>query len=173
MTTGADIKLKKIYQPIAKELKQTQTILSAVLRGGDRYVAEIGRFVERSPGKLLRPALVLLAAKCGKPDRGRAVNLAAAIELIHMATLTHDDVIDRAKLRRGQPSVSAKYGADKAVLFGDYLYSRAFEMISRLIDGKFPDYEQIIPKSFDRFSINLFRHCYTNFLSKPGLLDSE
>ena len=126
------MQLKTIYAPIDKELKQTRKILAGVLRSGDRGVAEIGRYVWRAPGKLLRPALVLLAAKCGKPDRRRAVNMAAAIELIHMATLTHDDVIDKAKLRRGQASVGAKFGAAKAVLFGDYLYSRAFEIISQL-----------------------------------------
>ncbi|HEV2727307.1 MAG TPA: polyprenyl synthetase family protein, partial [Solirubrobacterales bacterium] len=85
-------------------------------------------------GKRLRPMLVLL---CGGPERsGAAVPAAAAIELIHMATLVHDDVLDDAPLRRGLPTVAATSGRDRAVATGDLLFSRAFALLAGAEDAR-------------------------------------
>ncbi|HST68308.1 MAG TPA: polyprenyl synthetase family protein [Solirubrobacterales bacterium] len=85
-------------------------------------------------GKRLRPMLVLL---CGGPDRSEAaVPAAAAIELIHMATLVHDDVLDDAPLRRGLPTVAATSGRDRAVATGDLLFSRAFALLAEAEDAR-------------------------------------
>jgi geranylgeranyl pyrophosphate synthase len=85
-------------------------------------------------GKRLRPMLVLL---CSGPDRSEAaVPAAAAIELIHMATLVHDDVLDDAPLRRGLPTVAATSGRDRAVATGDLLFSRAFALLAGADDGR-------------------------------------
>ena len=84
----------------------------------------------RSGGKRIRPLLTLASAKlCGYKDGGRDINLAACIELIHNATLLHDDVIDNSQLRRGNKTANSIWGNQSSVLVGDYLFSRCFEMM--------------------------------------------
>ncbi|MBI5700546.1 polyprenyl synthetase family protein [Candidatus Saganbacteria bacterium] len=125
--------LIEIYGPIKKELLQIEKRLHTLLsRDADKYVAEIGNYILKKPGKRLRPALVLLSARLGSSIKPKVIDLAAAIELIHTATLIHDDIIDRAEKRRSQKSVNIKYGRDAAILFGDFLYSKAFELIASL-----------------------------------------
>ena len=79
-------------------------------------------------GKRIRPALVLLAAMCGKYDPGHAVSAAMAVEVTHAATLVHDDVIDRSPTRRGRPTVAAALGDEPAIVVGDYYFAKAYEM---------------------------------------------
>ena len=87
-------------------------------------VAEASTHLIKAGGKRLRPALVMIASRAGEPGR-RSTDLAAtAIELVHLATLYHDDVIDEAETRRGVPTAHAKWGTDVAVLAGDYLFAR-------------------------------------------------
>ena len=78
-------------------------------------------------GKRIRPALVLLAAKCGRYDLERLAPAAIAVELTHAATLVHDDVIDRAEVRRGRPTVAAKLGNEPAIVVGDFYFAKAYE----------------------------------------------
>jgi heptaprenyl diphosphate synthase len=78
-------------------------------------------------GKRIRPALVLLAAKCGRYDLERLTPAAIAVELTHAATLVHDDVIDRAEVRRGRPTVAAKLGDEPAIVVGDFYFAKAYE----------------------------------------------
>jgi heptaprenyl diphosphate synthase len=78
-------------------------------------------------GKRIRPALVLLAAKCGKYDLRKLTPAAIAVELTHAATLVHDDVIDRAQVRRGRPTVAAQLGDEPAIVVGDYYFAKAYE----------------------------------------------
>lgn len=83
-------------------------------------------------GKLLRPALLLIGSDFGrKADSGRIERLAAAIEILHVATLIHDDIIDESPLRRGRPSLYASSGATRAVLAGDWLFSRCFDLAAQ------------------------------------------
>ncbi len=82
-------------------------------------------------GKRLRPALVLLAASLGRYDLGRVAPAAMAVEITHAATLVHDDVIDRAQLRRGRPTVAAAHGNEPAIVIGDYYLVQAYELASR------------------------------------------
>ncbi|MCA1949880.1 MAG: polyprenyl synthetase family protein [Treponema sp.] len=79
-----------------------------------------------NPGKMLRPGMLILASQFGNPDPKKIYPLAAAIEMLHTATLIHDDVIDDSPLRRGLPAVHINYGKKDAVLFGDFLLSRCF-----------------------------------------------
>ncbi len=96
--------------------------------GHAEALAAIANELRQAGGKRLRPALLLLAAgACGAPDSEQAVRLGAIIEMLHAATLVHDDILDGAGLRRGQPSAPARWGAQNAVLAGDWLYMRAFE----------------------------------------------
>ena len=78
-------------------------------------------------GKRIRPALVLLAAKCGTYDLERLTPAAIAVELTHAATLVHDDVIDRAQVRRGRPTVAAQLGDEPAIVVGDFYFAKAYE----------------------------------------------
>jgi heptaprenyl diphosphate synthase len=78
-------------------------------------------------GKRIRPALVLLAAKCGRYDLDRLTPAAIAVELTHAATLVHDDVIDRAQVRRGRPTVAAQLGDEPAIVVGDFYFAKAYE----------------------------------------------
>jgi len=92
-------------------------------------INQLGHYIITSGGKRLRPLLVLLSARaCGNTD-ARHVDLAAIIEFIHTATLLHDDVVDASELRRGRETANALFGNEASVLVGDFLYSRAFEMM--------------------------------------------
>src|SRR5437773_3106290 len=82
-------------------------------------------------GKRIRPALVLLAAKCGRYDLERLRPAAMAVELTHAATLVHDDVIDRSTTRRGRPTVAATLGDEPAIVIGDFYFARAYEHAAR------------------------------------------
>ncbi|MBN2062297.1 MAG: polyprenyl synthetase family protein [Deltaproteobacteria bacterium] len=86
-------------------------------------------YVLVNSGKRIRPMLVVLGSNLGESDINHVRLVGAAVEMIHIATLVHDDIIDKSILRRGQKTVASEHGIDKAVLLGDYLYSQAFEKI--------------------------------------------
>jgi len=99
------------------------------LKSDIALINELGRYIINSGGKRLRPLLVLLSARaCGYQGQDHT-ELAAVIEFIHTATLLHDDVVDASELRRGNETANAIWGNEAAVLVGDFLYSRAFEMM--------------------------------------------
>lgn len=86
----------------------------------------------KTPGKRLRPALIILSLKATGKWNPKVIPVAAAIEILHTATLIHDDILDEAELRRGQITVNARWGDDMALLLGDYLYFKAFSILSRV-----------------------------------------
>ena len=92
-------------------------------------VEKIGHYIVESGGKRLRPLLVLLAANACQYKGDRHISLAAVVEFIHTATLLHDDVVDNSELRRGKDTANAKWGNAPSVLVGDFLYSRAFQIM--------------------------------------------
>ncbi|MFT5929883.1 MAG: octaprenyl-diphosphate synthase [Oceanospirillaceae bacterium] len=92
-------------------------------------VEKIGQYIIDSGGKRLRPLLVLLAARACGYQQNQHITLAAVVEFIHTATLLHDDVVDTSDLRRGKPTANNKWGNSSSVLVGDFLYSRAFQML--------------------------------------------
>ncbi|CAN5414748.1 hypothetical protein BH10PSE19_BH10PSE19_12520 [soil metagenome] len=92
-------------------------------------IQELSKHIIESGGKRLRPLLVLLSARAFAYSGNHHITLAAIIELIHTATLLHDDVVDASKLRRGKASANSIWGNEASVLVGDYLYSRAFQMM--------------------------------------------
>lgn len=89
-----------------------------------------------SGGKRLRPLLMIIAARMGDPDRASLLHVARAVEVLHTATLVHDDVVDRAETRRGQPTTVARYGRETAVATGDYLFARTFAEIASIGDPR-------------------------------------
>ncbi len=122
--------LDQVLNPIRRQLQTvTQRMLSQLANPVVRRVA----YLITAGGKRLRPALVLLVGGCGdSPNYSALIDSAAAVELIHTATLIHDDIIDQAPLRRRQPSFHARWGTERAVLMGDYLYATAFALLTRL-----------------------------------------
>ena len=92
-------------------------------------VEKIGQYIIESGGKRLRPLLVLLAARACGYQQDQHITLAAVVEFIHTATLLHDDVVDTSDLRRGKPTANNKWGNSSSVLVGDFLYSRAFQLL--------------------------------------------
>ena len=89
-----------------------------------------------SGGKRLRPLLLVLCARMGKPDRGDLLRAATAIEVLHTATLIHDDIVDKAESRRGMPTTVARYGREIAVATGDYLFAEAFSELAEIGDPR-------------------------------------
>jgi octaprenyl-diphosphate synthase len=121
--------IDRITAPVQEDLRAVEHALREGIRSIAPMVAQIGEHVFSGGGKRIRPALVLLAAQlCGY--RGpRAIQIAAAAEHLHSATLVHDDVVDGAELRRGQPSAPARFGSRLSVLFGDFLYAVCCQML--------------------------------------------
>ena len=97
-------------------------------------VENIGHYITEAGGKRLRPLLALLAAKACGYQGNRHIDLAVIIEFIHTATLLHDDVVDISMLRRGRPTANANWGNAPSILVGDFIYSRAFQMLVELAD---------------------------------------
>jgi len=127
MTTLSDIQ-----QLISKELDETNELIHQCLSSNVPMAAEIAEYITGNGGKRVRPIIVLLSAKaCGYAGNDH-VTLAAIIELLHTATLLHDDVIDESTMRRGKPSANKQWGNEVCVLVGDLLYARAFQLIARL-----------------------------------------
>ena len=93
-----------------------------------RAITDIGEYLRAGGGKRIRPALLLLAAKLFPHDGRSSVSLGAVVEVIHTATLVHDDIIDEAKTRRGRPAANTQWGNSKCVLAGDWLYMQAFKI---------------------------------------------
>ncbi|OGL12256.1 MAG: hypothetical protein A3F92_15965 [Candidatus Rokubacteria bacterium RIFCSPLOWO2_12_FULL_71_22] len=115
---GVDLEL--VEQEIRRELNSPVELIQ-----------EMGGYVAGAGGKRLRPILLLLAARLAGYRGPRSVRLACVVEMLHTATLIHDDVVDQAPLRRGRPSANAQWGDDASVLVGDHLYSKSFAMLVR------------------------------------------
>ncbi|MBU2461642.1 polyprenyl synthetase family protein, partial [bacterium] len=109
-----------IHLPIKKSLSTVKKELANLYTADVETASEILKYLSESEGKLIRPALVLLASYNKQQE---AIGLASAVELIHIASLLHDDVIDGADLRRGREAINAKWGEKWAVLVGDFLLS--------------------------------------------------
>ncbi|MBV8031484.1 MAG: polyprenyl synthetase family protein, partial [Betaproteobacteria bacterium] len=123
--------------PVAADLSRVDALIRERLASDVRLVGEVAHYIVASGGKRMRPALLLLSAGAagyrGEPGErepgGRAILLAAVVEFIHTATLLHDDVVDESGMRRGRPTANAAFGNAASVLVGDFLYSRAFQMM--------------------------------------------
>ncbi|NVK36941.1 MAG: octaprenyl diphosphate synthase [Gammaproteobacteria bacterium] len=131
--------VKDIYQVVEQDFQQVNELILEQLRSDVPLVEKIGQHIIESGGKRMRPLLVLLACKSLSYDKQDHALLAAIIEFLHTATLLHDDVVDTSDLRRGKATANAKWGNAPSVLVGDFLYSRAFEMMVQLGDMKIMD----------------------------------
>lgn len=118
------------YPDIAEELGNIKKIIKNNVKSSEKEFSEAISPLVEAGGKMLRPSFLLLAAKFGEYDRERMHNLGAAIEMMHMATLVHDDVVDDSKLRRGVETIQHKYSKEYAVYIGDFLFCQCFIMLS-------------------------------------------
>jgi octaprenyl-diphosphate synthase len=130
--TQQPLALALIYAPVRADLEALERLFRAELSSDDPFVGELVTHVLTTRGKMLRPALTCLSALAAGGGTDARLRIAGAVELIHVASLIHDDVIDAADLRRGQASVNAVWGNQIAVLLGDFLFSKAFHMLARL-----------------------------------------
>ena len=122
--------------PLKQELEEVEQNLQRALTAEVRVVAELGDYLYRSGGKRFRPALAILFYKLlgEHGDHTKLIELATVLELIHMATLVHDDVIDESAERRGQPALWKAWGNRMAILQGDFIFSRVFKILNRQED---------------------------------------
>jgi len=111
-------------------LAQVETRLKEFSQGNDGLTAQFSANVTDG-GKRLRPVLVLLGGAFYRAKQNQLIDIATAVELIHTASLVHDDIIDHATTRRGKPTLSAKWGEQQAVLYGDFLFARAFSLLTK------------------------------------------
>ena len=118
----------EIFELIRPELALVERQISAESVSSASAVTAIGQYLQISGGKRVRPALVLLASKLCGAINPSAISLGAVMEIIHTATLVHDDVIDAADRRRGRPSTNSRWGNHASVLAGDWLYMQAFKI---------------------------------------------
>src|SRR5687767_12635731 len=120
--------------PVAQDLARVDALIGSRLESDVALVREVARYIVASGGKRLRPALLLLACRALGYEGAARYQLAAVVEFIHTATLLHDDVVDASDLRRGRETANAAFGNAAAVLVGDFLYSRAFQMMVNIGD---------------------------------------
>ena len=121
--------LKRITRPIFDDIKLFEEELKSALHSEVRLINMIGKYIIHHKGKLIRPILTILSSRvCGQPSLN-SYKAAAMIELLHIATLIHDDVVDESSLRRGLASANAVWGNQASVLVGDFLFSRSFELM--------------------------------------------
>lgn len=150
---NADISL------IEKELEETINADSQLLRQASLHLLKAG-------GKRIRPVFVLLGGKFGNYDINMIKNVAVSLELIHMASLVHDDVIDDAELRRGQPTIKAKWDNKIAMYTGDYIFARALELMT---DIETPLAHQILSETIVELSVGEIEQIKDKYNFKQNL----
>jgi len=150
MTTGkASISGDEIRAPVRRELALVEEELARIFSPDITLVSAIGRHLSAVKGKRVRPTLVLLCAKLGEPDQAASVKVAAAVELIHTATLLHDDSIDRSHLRRGLPTINRLWNDQVSVIMGDHLFCSAFRLLH---DAGLYEIASVLSRGSDRLT---------------------
>jgi octaprenyl-diphosphate synthase len=128
LSAPATINGKEIFDLLRDDLVALEDEFGRDTISSVRAITEIGEYLRAGGGKRIRPALLLLSSKLFHYQGRGAVRLGAVVEIIHTATLVHDDIIDEAKTRRGRPAANTQWGNSKCVLAGDWLYMQAFKM---------------------------------------------
>ena len=131
-----DIDIKSIIDLVNDDMKTVNRVISNNLNSDVALINQLGAYIVQAGGKRLRPVALLLAAKAtdsnDTSNQENATLLAAIVEFIHTATLLHDDVVDESEMRRGRETANEVFGNAASVLVGDYLYSRAFQMMVKV-----------------------------------------
>jgi octaprenyl-diphosphate synthase len=128
LSTPATINGKEVFEMLRDDLAAIEREFGRDTASGVEAITEIGEYLRGGGGKRIRPALLLLSAKLFDYEGRGAIKLGAVVEIIHTATLVHDDIIDEAQTRRGRPAANTQWGNSKCVLAGDWLYMQAFKV---------------------------------------------
>jgi len=121
-----NLELSTIYEPVREDLLRVEDKLKSISEVEFSHLSELLSYILIG-GKEIRPALTLLSGKFYDYNLDRLLPMAAAAELLHIATLVHDDAIDNSMVRRGRPTINSLWGQERAVLLGDYLFAKAGE----------------------------------------------
>ncbi|MDG2301935.1 MAG: polyprenyl synthetase family protein, partial [Gammaproteobacteria bacterium] len=121
---------------VSEEADKVDALLMANLTSEIQLINQLGAYIIQGGGKRIRPLIALLSAKSLGYTGQKHIDIAAILELVHTATLLHDDVVDSSKLRRGRQTANDLWGTEASVLVGDFLYSRAFQMMVTLNNNK-------------------------------------
>jgi octaprenyl-diphosphate synthase len=143
------LRTNQIQRPIARELGLLEKELEGILKSDVGLVQGIGEHLLAKKGKRVRPALVFLCSRLGNPDPERAVKVGVAVELIHTATLLHDDSIDKSHLRRGIPTVNKLWDDQVSVIMGDHLFCKAFRLLH---EAGFEEVARVLVNGSDRMT---------------------
>ncbi|WP_179967413.1 nonaprenyl/(2E,6E)-farnesyl/geranylgeranyl diphosphat synthase [Mycolicibacterium anyangense] len=145
VVAGVDFGDPVFAQNVRDGVGRVEELMGTELRGGDELMTEAVLHLFEAGGKRFRPLFTVLSAQIGpEPDAWQVTVAGAVIEMVHLATLYHDDVMDEAQIRRGAPSANARWGNNIAILAGDYLFATA----SRLVSQLGPDAVRIIAETF-------------------------
>ena len=145
VVAGVDLGDAAFAEIVRDGVARVEQLMDAELRGSDEVMTDALLHLFMAGGKRFRPLFTVLAAQIGpRPDGWEVTTAAAVIEMVHLATLYHDDVMDEAEVRRGAPSANARWGNNVAILAGDYLFATASRLVSRL--G--PDAVRLIAETF-------------------------
>jgi heptaprenyl diphosphate synthase/octaprenyl-diphosphate synthase len=124
------LNLNDIYKPVQTDLKKVDRTLEDIADADFPLLSQLLAYTLKTGGKRVRPALTLLSGQFYVYDLALLVPMAAAIELLHTATLVHDDIVDNSPVRRGKPTVSRSWGQNSALLLGDYLFAKAGSLVA-------------------------------------------
>lgn len=134
-------------QDIQEEINSVECYIKHNIQSHQNLINTTTKELLEAGGKRLRPAFVITAGKFGKYNSKKLISMAAALEIIHMATLIHDDIIDDSRIRRGIPTIQHRWGKDTAVFTGDYLLSKAFDiLVKEAPPGVLPIVSQVMIK---------------------------
>jgi octaprenyl-diphosphate synthase len=147
-------RLSQIQDPVRDDVERVVDELRRIVLSDFPAIGEVNDHLLWSRGKLFRPTLLLLSNRIGDRPFGGAVTLAAIVELVHLATLVHDDAVDHSVLRRGMPTVNALWNHQTAVIMGDYLYSRSISALAEL--GRV-DYIVVLSRAANEMSVGELR----------------
>ncbi|MDI6793658.1 MAG: polyprenyl synthetase family protein [bacterium] len=162
--------LEDIYKDIKEDMIKVEELLKKELSDDNQFIQHINNYLLSFQGKRLRPAIVLLTASAFDYQGEDKVKLAAAIELLHTATLIHDDIIDEADTRRFKPTLNTRFGPQVAVLSGDLLYARALYMLAGQVA---PEITRVLAAGVDKIvigEIEQISNCYNPELTQAQYL---
>ncbi|MDD5127534.1 MAG: polyprenyl synthetase family protein [Dehalococcoidales bacterium] len=154
------MELSEIYQPVQEDLGRVKETLKSISRVDFPWLSEQLSYVVAASGKSIRPALTLLAGKFYNYNLDLLVPMAVSVELMHTATLVHDDAIDKSEVRRGQSTINSLWGDEVAILLGDFLFAKAGMFVA---DTKNPYVIKLFSQTLATISsgeINQFRSAY-------------
>lgn len=142
--------LQQIYGSIAPELERVEDRIRAALSSDHTYLNRLLKHLMKFAGKRIRPAVLLYSARMAGGIKDLHIILAAVIEILHNATLVHDDVLDGSQMRRNTPTINSAWDNEQAIIFGDYLFARAFQLCASL---GHPEATQILADTSHRMCV--------------------